>query len=179
MIIFTPLPCPRSFLFELTGSASERTDPPPACGALGASLSRCPFQAHIPLGKGRGREIEGVCMSVCMYEWGRERGSERAGPERAETREKEEEKSGAASQMALMAGILFTVTVLISGISAFGSSARIYPPNEGKKTASDFRLHPPSQLLTVPVCLRRRTFSLLFPLLRSHGGPSRSLTKEN
>uniref|UniRef100_A0A3Q2EFE3 receptor protein-tyrosine kinase n=1 Tax=Cyprinodon variegatus TaxID=28743 RepID=A0A3Q2EFE3_CYPVA len=32
--------------------------------------------------------------------------------------------------MALMAGILFTVTFLISGISALGSSARIYPPNE-------------------------------------------------
>uniref|UniRef100_A0A3Q2EF88 receptor protein-tyrosine kinase n=1 Tax=Cyprinodon variegatus TaxID=28743 RepID=A0A3Q2EF88_CYPVA len=29
-----------------------------------------------------------------------------------------------------MAGILFTVTFLISGISALGSSARIYPPNE-------------------------------------------------
>ncbi|MEQ2173726.1 hypothetical protein GOODEAATRI_000285 [Goodea atripinnis] len=32
--------------------------------------------------------------------------------------------------MALMAGILFTVTVLISGISTLGSLARVYPPNE-------------------------------------------------
>ena len=35
-------------------------------------------------------------------------------------------------QMALMAGILFTATSVLLGISTFVSSARIYPPNEGK-----------------------------------------------
>ena len=34
--------------------------------------------------------------------------------------------------MALMAGILFTATFLVFGISTFVSPARIYPPNEGK-----------------------------------------------
>ena len=34
--------------------------------------------------------------------------------------------------MALMAGILFTATSLLLGISTFVSAARIYPPNEGK-----------------------------------------------
>ncbi|CAB1348121.1 unnamed protein product, partial [Coregonus sp. 'balchen'] len=40
-----------------------------------------------------------------------------------------DEKKG-ERQMALMAGILFTLTSVLLGISTFVSSARIYPPNE-------------------------------------------------
>lgn len=41
-------------------------------------------------------------------------------------------KNGISTQTALMAGIWFAATFLVCGISAFVSSARIYPPNEGK-----------------------------------------------
>lgn len=41
-------------------------------------------------------------------------------------------KTGISTQTALMAGIWFAATFLLCGISTFVSSARIYPPNEGK-----------------------------------------------
>uniref|UniRef100_A0A1A8HN10 receptor protein-tyrosine kinase n=3 Tax=Nothobranchius TaxID=28779 RepID=A0A1A8HN10_9TELE len=63
-----------------------------------------------------------IKRGLCVRE--RERGRERR-------RAQEARKSGVATQMALMAGIWFTVSFLVSGISALlGSSARIYPPNE-------------------------------------------------
>lgn len=40
------------------------------------------------------------------------------------------------AKMALMAGILFTVVFLVSGISTLVSSSRTYPPNEGKSDVS-------------------------------------------
>lgn len=74
-----------------------------------------------------------------------ERGRERAQELGEEQREKSVKKSGISTAAALMAGIWFAVTFLVCGISTFASSARIYPPNEGKKrSAPDFRLHPRS-----------------------------------
>lgn len=51
---------------------------------------------------------------------------ERARPVRSGTNDQRKR------QMALMAGILFTATSVLLGISTCVSSARIYPPNEGK-----------------------------------------------
>lgn len=68
-----------------------------------------------------------MCVCVCVSEGERER----AGPKRRATKEKEERKNG-TTQMALMAGILFTATFLVLGTSSLVSAARIYPPNEGK-----------------------------------------------
>ena len=145
-----PLPplCPPRFLYGLTGSASECTDSKsrPAswlCCARCVSLSPCPLQTHIPQGKRK-----------------RERGSERERERERERRSWEKsnetkrgEKNGAATQMALMAGILFTATFLVFGISTFVSPARIYPPNEGKDTGTKQQL--PRTCLSAPrVCVR-------------------------
>lgn len=55
----------------------------------------------------------------------------RTGPGRRAAKEKRRE-NGTTTQMAPMAGILFTATSLLLGIATFVSPARIYPPNEGK-----------------------------------------------
>lgn len=72
---------------------------------------------HIPLRGERDTEKE------------RERGRAQ---ELGEEQRKSEKKNGIATQTALMAGIWFAATFLACGISTLVSSARIYPPNEGK-----------------------------------------------
>ncbi|KAF6736028.1 Ephrin type-A receptor 4 [Oryzias melastigma] len=59
-----------------------------------------------------------------------EREGEKSEQDPTGERRNREDADGAAAQMALMAGIVFTLVFLISGIFALGSSARIYPPNE-------------------------------------------------
>lgn len=99
-------------------------DPPPGRGALAASLSP-EHSKSIFLYWEKKREGE---RDIHTYT---ERESERKSWEKSSER-KSETKNGISTQTALMAGIWFAATLLVFRISTFVSSARIYPPNEGK-----------------------------------------------
>lgn len=64
-------------------------------------------------------------------------------------------KTGISTQTALMAGIWFAATFLLCGISTFVSSARIYPPNEGK-VVGEKKCPGLQTSSTVPLCARPR-----------------------
>lgn len=90
---------------------------------------------------------------------------ERARPARSGTND---EKKG-ERQMALMAGILFTATSVLLGISTCVSSARIYPPNEGKtgnNSGAPFWTFSPLVYTPSTSCVRRTTS----PVSRSYSG---------
>lgn len=113
-------PFPPRFPYGLTGCASERTDPPPGRGALAASF--CPERFR----------------SIFFYQEREREGGRHTEVERARknweksSESRSRKKNGISTQTALMAGIWFAATFLVCGISTSVSSARIYPPNEGK-----------------------------------------------